>query len=52
MSKNEYASQIWQNNIRNMNIIPVKDWIILKKASKKEKLSKNIANTTTLVKSA
>lgn len=48
-NKKEYKSQIWQYNIRNTNIIAMKNIIILEKAREKEKLSEDTANTTALV---
>ena len=38
--------QIWQYNVCYTNIIAMKDMIIEEKAREKERLSKNIANTT------
>ena len=52
MNKKEYNSQIWQHNLRYTNIIAIKDVIIIEKAKEKEKLSKSIADITTLAKVA
>lgn len=47
-NKKKYDSQIWQYNVRYINIIATKNIIILGRVRKKEKLSKNITETTTL----
>lgn len=52
INKKEYNLQIWQYNIYYTNIIIIKDVIILEKTKKKEKLSIDIADITTLVKMA
>lgn len=47
MKKKEYDLQIWQHNVCYTNIIAMKDVIITKKAKKKIRLSKGIADITT-----
>lgn len=42
INKNEYNSEIWQNNIYYTNIIVIKDMIILEKINKREELSGGI----------
>lgn len=52
INKNKYKSQIGRNNIRHINIITMKDIIILEKIQEKRKLLKDIANTIALIKIA
>lgn len=47
-NKKEYKSQIWQHNIYYMNIIVMKEVIILEKVREKKILLKSIADTTAL----
>lgn len=51
-NKKEYKLQIWQNNISYINMIEMKDIIILENTREKKKLLKDLINTTTLAKIA
>ena len=42
-------SQIWQHNVRYINIIEMKNVVMLKKSKEKEKLSESIVDTIALV---
>ena len=46
INKKEYNSQIWQYNVRNTNIIAMKDMIIKEKAGEKKELLEGIADIT------
>ena len=48
INKKEYNLQIWQYNVRYINILVIKDMIISEKAKKKEILLKGIVDTTVL----
>lgn len=49
-NKKKYNLQIWQYNVHHINIIVMKNIIILKKAREKEKLSISILDTITSAK--
>lgn len=46
-NKKEYNMQIWEYNVCYTNIIEIKDIPILEKKKEREKLSEEIADTTT-----
>ncbi len=46
MNKKEYDLQIQQHNVCHINIITIKDMIILKKAREEKMLSGDIVDTT------
>ncbi len=52
MNKKEYDLQIWQYNMHYINIIVMKDVIILKKTKEKIKLSESITDITMSVEMA
>lgn len=52
MKKKEYKSQFWQHNMQYTYIFIITNVIILEKAKKNEKLSKNYADTIGLTKMA